>query len=153
VAEKDASVSSFWNRTSIEICLGNEEGTFILAQTMSSPTKYSVDVGEVLDLFNVLQWSANMQFHSVDFVVVSNVTTDAFNSRRYDATEFGQVIITCQNIFSSSFANSRVEFSRRQANVDVHLLVGEATLSVNPTIYFVVSIVSILLLSIKYEKY
>lgn len=102
---------------------------------MSFPIKYSVDVGEALGLFHALQWLADMQFDGVDFMVDSKVTADAFNSHRHDATEFGQVIIACQNLFSSSFANSRVEFSRIQANVAAHVLAGEATLTASPTIY------------------
>jgi len=52
----DASFSSSWNRTSIGVCLRDEDGTFILAQTVSFPIKYSVDVGEALGLFHALQW-------------------------------------------------------------------------------------------------
>jgi ribonuclease HI len=90
---------------------------------MSFLTKYFVDVGEAIGLFNALQWLGDMQFDSVDFVVDSKVTFDAFNSNRHDETEFGHVIIsTCQNIFSSHFTNSKVEISRRQANVALHLL-------------------------------
>lgn len=85
----------------------------MLAQIMSFSAKYSVDVGEALGLLYVLQWFANMQADRVDFVVASKVTYDAFNSSRHDVTEFDHVITTCQNLFSLSFTNSRVEFSRR----------------------------------------
>jgi len=74
-------------------------------------------LGKLLVCFMHCNGFVDMQFNSVDFMVDSKVTADAFNSHRHDATEFDQVIIACQNIFSSSSANSRVEFSRRQANV------------------------------------
>jgi hypothetical protein len=90
----------------------------------SDRREYFVDVGEALGLFNALQWLGDMHFDSVDFVVdLKVITSDAFNSNRHDETEFGHVIITtCQNIFSSHFTNSKVEISRRQANVALGLL-------------------------------
>jgi len=62
------------------IVLRDEDDTYVLAQTVSLPTKYLVDVGKALGVFNVLQWLAAMQFNSVDFTTDSHVTTDAFNS-------------------------------------------------------------------------
>lgn len=59
--------------------LCDENDTYVLAQTVSLPTKYSVDVGKALGLFNVLQWLTNMQFDSVNFMIDSQVTIDAFN--------------------------------------------------------------------------
>jgi len=96
----------------------------------------SVDVGEALDLFNTLQWLLDMQFDSVNFVVDSKVTTDAFNSNRHDVTEFCHIITTCQNIFYSYFTNSKVEFNQLQANVAALVLVDETTLLATSTIYF-----------------
>jgi hypothetical protein len=46
--------------------LRDEDDTYVLAQIVSLPTKYSVDVGKALGLFNVLKWMADIQFDSVD---------------------------------------------------------------------------------------
>ncbi|AES67217.1 hypothetical protein MTR_2g088140 [Medicago truncatula] len=61
---------------------------------------------------------------------------DAFNHRRIDVTEFGQVISACQSLFNTNFSNSKVEFNRRQANEVAHTYVGVATLSSSPNIYY-----------------
>lgn len=63
--------------------------------------KIPVDVGEVLGLLHALQGLVDMQSDNVGFMVDSKVTVDAFNYLRFDVTEFGHVITTCQNLFSS----------------------------------------------------
>ena len=55
-----------------------------------------------------------------------------------DVTEFGHIIATCRGIFSTSFTNSRVEFTRRQTNAAAHALAREATSLANPITYFVI---------------
>jgi ribonuclease HI len=89
-----------------------------------------------MGLFHAIQWLADIKFDNVDFVTDSKVTADAFNSPRHDLTEFGYIITACRNLFFSHFANSRVEFSRRQANVAAHILAGEAIFSASPIIHF-----------------
>jgi len=70
-----------------------------------------------------------------NLVITHLVITDAFHTRRIDVTKFGHVITACRHVFST-FTNSRVEFNRRQANMVVHALARETTLSVSPTVYF-----------------
>ena len=96
----------------------------------------SVVIGEALGLFHALQWLSDMQFDNVDFVLDSNITTDAFNHRRIDVTEFGQVMSACQSLFNINFSNSKVEFNKRQANEVAHTLAGVVTLSASPKIYY-----------------
>jgi len=76
----------------IRIWLRDEDSTFVLAHTTSFHTNYSVNVGEALGFFNTLQWLADMQFDSVNFVIDSKITVDAFNSNRHDVTEFSHII-------------------------------------------------------------
>jgi len=102
-----------WNHIGFGICLRDGVGTYVLAQTVSLSPKYAVDFGEALGLLLTVKWLADMQFDNVDFVVDAKVTSYAFNSPRFDVTEFGHVITTCQNLFFIIFTNSRVEFSRR----------------------------------------
>ena len=51
----DAAFSSHVNRTGIDICVRDAEGTFVLAKTMTYPCNVQVDVGEALGLHTTLQ--------------------------------------------------------------------------------------------------
>lgn len=57
------------NRTSIGICVHDEDGTYVLAKTLSITPMTSTYVSEALGLFYVLQWLHDMRMDSVDFVV------------------------------------------------------------------------------------
>lgn len=72
----------------------------------------------------------------VNSVGDSQTTAHTFNSVRTNVTEFGHVITACRPLFSSHFANSRVEFTRQQTNVVAHSQACEATLIGSPIIYF-----------------
>ena len=113
-------------------------GAFVLAKMLQFNSIYPVEVGESLGLFHALQWMNDMKFDNIDFVVDSETTTDAFHSRRTDISEFGNIIDTCRNLFATSFTNSRVEFSRRQANAAAHALAREVTSLASPIIYYVI---------------
>lgn len=63
-----------------------------------------------------------MQLDNVDFETDSKTTHDAFHSRKDNVSEFGQIISACQSLFNTHFTNSRVEFTRRQANEVAHTL-------------------------------
>ncbi len=77
-----------------------------------------------------------MQFDNIDFELDSKITRDAFHSRKMDVTDFGSIIGACRELFSTSFTNSRVEFTRRQANAAAHALAREATSLASPNIYY-----------------
>lgn len=85
----DAAFSSVWNRNGIGVCLRDDNGTYVLAQTRRFPTQLAVDVGEAMGLFHAIQWLTDMKFDNVDFVTDSKVTAEAFNSPRNDVMEFG----------------------------------------------------------------
>jgi hypothetical protein len=109
----DAAFSKQFQRTGIGICLRDDSGTFVLARLLYFNSIYPVAVGESLGLFHALQWMHDMKFDNIDFELDSKITTDAFHSRRTDVTEFGNIIYACRDIFTTSFTNSRVEFTRR----------------------------------------
>jgi len=115
------------NRTDIGVCVRDANGAYVLAITRSFTPMTSVDVREALDLHHAFQWLHDMRMNNVDFVVDSKTTVDAFNLIRTNITEFGQTIAACQDLFSSSFVNSKVEFNRRQTNEVAHALAREAT--------------------------
>ena len=131
----DASFSDSLNKTGIGICLRDDEGTFVLAKTVSISPRCPVPLGEALGLFHAIRWLSDMKFDNVDFALDSQLTTTAFNHHREDVTEFGQVISACKRLFTSSFTNSQVEFNKRQANVVAHTLARVATLSASSTIH------------------
>jgi len=93
-------------------------------------------VGEALGLHSALQWLSDMQFDSVDFETDFKLMSDAFLSIRNETSKFGCIISSCRSLFSSLFANSRVEFVRQQANGVVHALAREAMLLASPVVYF-----------------
>jgi hypothetical protein len=82
----DASFSNHLNRTGFGICIRDDEGTFVLAQTIPLSPMYSVAMGEALGLFHALQWLSDMQFDDVDVVLDSKITIDAFHHRQVDVT-------------------------------------------------------------------
>jgi len=134
----DASFSNAFNRTGIGLCIHDDEGVFILAKSIPLPFRYSVNVGEALGLYHALEWLSDMRFDNVDFALDSKITMDAFNHPSPDVIEFGLIISACRRLFSSQFTNSKVEFTRRQANEVAHVLARAATLLASPTTYSIV---------------
>lgn len=134
----DAAFSIPHNRTSVGICLRDDEGTFVLAKTVNFEGVYSVEVGEALGLFRAIQWLSDMQMDNIDFGVDSKITKDAFTARRDDISEFGHIVEASRSMFHFKFSNSRVEFVRRQINVAAHILARETTLLASPAVYYAI---------------
>ncbi|AET02176.1 glycoside hydrolase family 18 protein [Medicago truncatula] len=57
-------------------------------------------LGEAMGISQALQWVDELGFDGIDFSLGSKITVDSFNG----------------GIFSNSFHNSTVEFSRQQTN-------------------------------------
>jgi ribonuclease HI len=131
----DASFSNSLDRTGIGVCIRDDEGSFVLAKTIHFSPKCSVPLGEALGLLYALQWLRDLRKDNIDFVSDSKIVTEAFHLQRPDVTKFGQVMSVIRSLFTSSFTNSRVEFSRRQANEVAHALARVAPFSASPTIY------------------
>ena len=125
----DAPFSDQFQRTGIGICVRDKSGTFVLAKVQQFGHIYPVAIGEALGLYHALQWMTDMQFDNIDFELDSKIMRDAFHSRKTDVTDFGSIIGACRELFSTSFTNSRVEFTRRQAN-------AAATSLTSPNIYY-----------------
>jgi len=132
----DAAFSDQFQRTGIGICVRDESGTFVLAKVQQFGHIYPVAIGEALGLYHALQWMTDMQFDNIDFELDSKITRDAFHSRKTDVTDFGSIVGACRELFSTSFTNSRVEFTRRQANAAAHALARDATSLASPNIYY-----------------
>lgn len=87
----------------------------------------SIDVGEVLGLYPAIQWKHDLRLPNVDFEVDSKRVVDYFNRSNDDITEYD--IIMDINIYYCSLylTNSRVGFTRKQANEVVHELTNAST--------------------------
>jgi hypothetical protein len=58
----DAAFSDQFNKTDIGICIRDEEGTFILAQSIPISPKCPVAMGEALALYKAIEWLSDMFF-------------------------------------------------------------------------------------------
>jgi len=134
----DAVFSERFKRTGIGVCLRDDTGTFVLAKQLQFNHVLPVAIGEALGLLHALQSMQDMQFDNIDFELDLKVTRDAFHSRNTDVTEFESIIKACRELFSSSFANFRVEFIRRQTNAAAYALAREVTSLASPSTYYVI---------------
>jgi hypothetical protein len=75
----DASFLQSMNLICIGICVCNDDGAFVLTKTINFSPLCFVPDGEVLCLFNTIEWLSDMQMDNVDFVVDSKTINDVFN--------------------------------------------------------------------------
>jgi ribonuclease HI len=85
-------------------------------------TVFDVDTEEALGLLSAMKWMRGLHLNNVVFELDSNRMVDNFKHNRRDESVFEDIIKDCKNVFYSYFANSRVEFIRRQANEVAHCL-------------------------------
>lgn len=97
----DTTFSTPHNRTSVGICLRDDEGIFVLAKIVSFAGVYFAEVGETLGLFHTIQWLSDMKMNNIDFEVDSKITKDAFTSRREDIFEFGHIVVCSFSLYFS----------------------------------------------------
>jgi hypothetical protein len=131
----DASFSETANYVSFGICIRDDLGEFIKARTMWSHPIVYTDVGEALGLFHAIEWVHELQLSNVDFELDAKKVVDYFNGGRNDVSEFGAIVDDCRTKCNVYFENSKVEFSRRQANVVAHTLAREATSLASPHVF------------------
>ncbi|XP_024628786.1 uncharacterized protein [Medicago truncatula] len=131
----DASFSDDLNRVGFGFCIRDEGGNFIRAKTMWSNPVCSIDVGEAMGLSHAIQWVHELLLTNVDFELDAKKVVDYFNRGNNDITEFGAIVEECRRSCNLYFENSKVEFSRRQANEVAHTLAREATFLANPHIF------------------
>jgi hypothetical protein len=70
----------------------------------------------------------------VDFELDSKIVLDDFQSKKYDVTEFGEIIAHCRRLFFFFYPNSSVEFIRGQISEIAHSLAKTATYVASPKI-------------------
>jgi hypothetical protein len=68
----------------------------------------------------------------MDFELDTKKVVEYFNKGSNDITEFGAIVEECRRICNLHFENSRVEFTRRQANEVAHTLAREDTFLASP---------------------
>jgi hypothetical protein len=74
----DASFSTSLNKTGIDMCIRDAEGTFVLAKTFNFSPLCAVPLGEALGLLYAIQWLRDMALDHVDLALDSKIVTDAF---------------------------------------------------------------------------
>ncbi|XP_045821752.1 uncharacterized protein LOC123914595 [Trifolium pratense] len=118
----DASFTTQFNRVGIGMCIRDDEGRFVLAKTIWKSPICNVDLGEALGLLHAIRWIQNLQIDNVDFAMDAKNVVDQFHNEGSVLTEVGDVVEECKRLFSLYFENSRVEFTKRQANEVAHAL-------------------------------
>ena len=131
----DASFSETLNCVGFGLCIRDEYGNFTKAKTLWSIPVCSSDVGEALGLYHAIQWVRELQLSSVDFELDAKKVLDYFNKGGNDISEFGVIMDECRKNCNDCFENSKVEFSRRQANVVAHTLARETISPASPHVF------------------
>jgi len=131
----DASFLEALNCVGFGLCIRDEYGNFIKAKTLWSNPVCSSDVGEAFGFYHVIQWVRELQLSNVDFEMDAKKVVDYFNKGRNDISEFGAIMDECRKNCIDYFENSKVEFSRRQANVVAHTLAREAISLASPHVF------------------
>jgi len=67
----------------------------------------------------------------MDFLLDSKLVVDAVNNNVSSNSDLGAIITQCRRLLDVNLHNSKVEFSRRQANGVTHELAREALLEAN----------------------
>jgi ribonuclease HI len=124
----DAAFSQSANRIGIGLCIRDSAGDLVQARTLLISPVCAVDVSEALGLNHAMRWAAELCLDGVDFCLDSKVVVDEFNGAVNTITDLGSIVADCRQLFTSSFHNSKVEFSRRQANRVAHELAKAALL-------------------------
>jgi ribonuclease HI len=100
----------------------------VLARTTRFSPLCAVEVGEALGLCEALQWVMALGLHNMDFSLDSKLVVDPVNSSASNYSDFGYVISHCRQLLNNYLHNSKIEFSRRQANGVANALAKAALL-------------------------
>jgi len=114
------------------MCIRDVVGDYVLAHTTRFSPLCAVEIGEALGLCEALQWVMVLGLHNMDFSLDSKLVVDAVNSTVSNYSDFGSVISHCRQLLNINLHNSKVEFSRRQANGMAHALAQAALLDASP---------------------
>jgi ribonuclease HI len=100
-------------RSGIDICIRDDQGSFVLTKIEWFAPILDVDTGEAVGLLHALKWVQELQLKNVDFEFDSKNVVAKFHSKARDISRSVGVIKDCQFIHNSHFRNSRVEFVRK----------------------------------------
>lgn len=131
----DTAFSEALNRVGFGMCLRDAAGSFIRAKMMWTNPMCTPEVGEVLGLFYAIQWVQELQLSNVDFEMNAEKVVDFFNKGSNDVSEFGSILEECKRCRNAFFENSKVEFSRRQANEVTHTLARKTIFLAGPHVF------------------
>ncbi|XP_058758252.1 uncharacterized protein LOC131631477 [Vicia villosa] len=120
----DASFSS--NKVGICVCIRNDEGMFITAQTKWFSPITDVDTGEALGLLAAINWVLDLGYDNVVFESDSKSVVDSVTIPKPNDSDFGTITGVCFQLLTHSTRNFQVKFIRRQANEVAHALAKTA---------------------------
>jgi len=131
----DASFSEALNCVGIGLYIRNVAENFMKSKTLWLSPMCTPEVGEALGLFHAIQWVWELQLTSVDFELDAKKVVDDFHKGDNNVSEFGAILEECKRCCNLYFENSKVEFSRRQANEVAQSLAREALFLVAPHVF------------------
>jgi ribonuclease HI len=109
------------------ICLRDDKGDFIRAQTLWSYGNPLSHEAEAWGLKTTIFWLRNLGYSSVVIELDCKLVVDDINNKLNFCTEFGMLLYACKtSLFALS--NFMISFIRRQANNVAHLLARVALL-------------------------
>jgi len=128
----DVAFSEALNRAGVGLCKRDAAGNFMKAKMLRTNPICTPEIGEALGLLHTIHWMHELQLSNVDFETDAKKVVDYFNKGSNDVSEFGAILDECKRCRNGYFKNSKVEFSRRQANEVVHTLARETLLLAGP---------------------
>ena len=120
----------------IGICIRDEEGGFVLAQTKWFSPMLEVDVGKALGLLKAMELVKDIHLWNMDFKVDSKTVVDSIYDKYGGVSEFSEITNSCKRLLGTDPSNSHVKFVRRQANVVAHNLARAAPLKASFRIHY-----------------
>jgi hypothetical protein len=112
-----------------------QQGKLKKAKMMWSNPICWPEIGEALGLLYAMQWVHELQLTNLDFEMGAKLVVDYFNKGSNNVSEFGAILEECKRWRNVYFENSKVEFSRRQANEVAHTLAREALFFASPQVF------------------
>jgi ribonuclease HI len=123
----DAVIFREQNFFGVGMCLRDDKGNFIRAQTTWNHDNPLPQEAEVWGLKMVISWLQDLGFSNVVIELDCKLVVDGIRGKLNFLTEFGTMLFACKASLSS-LSNVRIRFIRRQANNIAHLL-ARASLS------------------------
>jgi len=119
----------------LETCIRDAEGAFVLARYEYFSPMIDVHIGEALGPLKVMEWVRDLQLVNMDFEVDFKMVVDNIYGEHVGVLEFSVIIRKRIYLLGYDLVNFDVKFIKRQANEVAHSLSKTALLKVSFHIY------------------